>query len=193
MARRADHSRDEIKTLAIAAGSTLIQEHGYTNFSARKVAAVIGYTVGTLYNVFSDQHDFILHINGVTLEGMQQHLTTIDSTIYGAERIHALATQYLIYVSEHPALWQTIFAHVMPPERMLPDWYTQKINSLFSSLEQALIVLTPEPHAHARIIWSALHGMSLLLLTHKITTVGVQDVQALAARFIQTYLKGLSI
>ena len=97
MARRADHSRDEIKTLAIAAGSTLIQEHGYTNFSARKVAAVIGYTVGTLYNVFSDQHDFILHINGVTLEGMQQHLTTIDSTIYGAERIHALATQYLIF------------------------------------------------------------------------------------------------
>ena len=54
MGRRNEHSRDEIKEMAIEAGKKIIVEEGFSNLGARKIARAIGYTVGTLYNVFDN-------------------------------------------------------------------------------------------------------------------------------------------
>ena len=51
MARRNDHTRDELKEMAISAGQSIIIHEGFNKFSARKVARNIGYTVGTIYNI----------------------------------------------------------------------------------------------------------------------------------------------
>ena len=42
MARRSEHSKEELKILAIDAAIELIEENGFSNFSARAVAAKIG-------------------------------------------------------------------------------------------------------------------------------------------------------
>ena len=52
MARRNDNSRDELKEMSIAAGQEIILAEGFASFSARKVAKNIGYTIGTIYNIF---------------------------------------------------------------------------------------------------------------------------------------------
>ena len=54
MARRSDHSREELREMAITAAEQIVVEQGYEGLSARKVAAAIGYTVGTLYLVFRE-------------------------------------------------------------------------------------------------------------------------------------------
>ncbi|MES2985279.1 MAG: hypothetical protein V4735_08845 [Pseudomonadota bacterium] len=48
MARRYDHSKEALQEMAISAGQSIIQSQGFGKFSARKVAAEIGYTVGTV-------------------------------------------------------------------------------------------------------------------------------------------------
>ena len=48
MARRNDHSKEELQSMAIDATRSLISQAGYEGVSARKVANSIGYTVGTL-------------------------------------------------------------------------------------------------------------------------------------------------
>ncbi len=74
MGRRNEHSRKQIKEMAIEAGKKIIVEEGFSNLGARKVARAIGYTVGTLYNVFDNYLDIVLNINAETLDDIKNHL-----------------------------------------------------------------------------------------------------------------------
>ena len=68
MGRRSDHSRDELRGMIIAQGHRQIAEVGFAKFSAREVAKAIGYSIGTLYNVFGSYDQLMLAINGRTLD-----------------------------------------------------------------------------------------------------------------------------
>ena len=54
MARRTDHSREELEALIVKVSRNIISEQGLSQLSTRKIAAEIGYSPGTIYNVFSD-------------------------------------------------------------------------------------------------------------------------------------------
>ncbi|MGZ8359025.1 MAG: helix-turn-helix domain-containing protein [Allosphingosinicella sp.] len=68
MGRRSDHSRKELEALIAAEGHRLLAETGFARFSAREVAKRIGYSIGTLYNVFGNLDRLLLALNGRTLE-----------------------------------------------------------------------------------------------------------------------------
>ena len=68
MARRNQHSREELQALAIDAVRELVAEHGLAKLSVRKVAEKIRYTPGMLYHVFANLDDLILHANAATLD-----------------------------------------------------------------------------------------------------------------------------
>ena len=76
MGRRSEHSRDQIAGMALEAASRLVQAHGLSGLSARRIAAEIGYTPGTLYLVFRNLDELILHLNGTTLDALFQRLET---------------------------------------------------------------------------------------------------------------------
>ena len=48
MARRADHTKEELTELVLRAGEAPIENEGFSAFGARRVAGGIGYTVGTI-------------------------------------------------------------------------------------------------------------------------------------------------
>ena len=75
MARRSDHSREELREMTLTAAENIVVEQGYEGLSARKVATAIGYTVGTLYLVFENLDDLILHINARTLDRLHARMT----------------------------------------------------------------------------------------------------------------------
>ena len=70
MGRRSDHSRDEIREMAIAAAAEIVEKEGFQSLTARKVAGRIGYTVGTLYHVFRNFDDLVMHLNAQTIDEM---------------------------------------------------------------------------------------------------------------------------
>ena len=74
MARRSDHSREEIKEMALNAAMEVLEQEGPKGLSARKVASAIGYTVGTLYLVFKNQQEMVLQLNARTLDDMDEWL-----------------------------------------------------------------------------------------------------------------------
>jgi AcrR family transcriptional regulator len=63
MGRRSDHTRPELEELIVDVGSALMTELGFARFSAREVAKRIGYSVGTVYNVFGSADALLLAIN----------------------------------------------------------------------------------------------------------------------------------
>lgn len=202
MARRSDHTREEIKAMAIVAGRDLIRENGLAGFSARKVATAIGYTVGTLYNVFENHDDIVLHINAVTLKDL---LAFMEKRLAGdgasgamdddLSVLKALASCYIDYARENYNCWSALFEHNLPPDVELPAWYGERIDALFVFIEGRLRKViggdSAEARQTARVLWASIHGICALTLTHKLRLVGVETVEDLTESLIENYVAGL--
>ena len=54
--------------MIVAEGHRLMAENGFAGFSAREVARRVGYSVGTIYNVFESLDHLLIAINSRTFE-----------------------------------------------------------------------------------------------------------------------------
>ena len=198
MARRSDHSREQIREMALQAAEQLINDNGYKGLSARKVATEIGYTVGTLYLIFKNQDEFILHINSRTLDELYQAMekSMAAHKQSGARDVLALCCAYYDFAAQHSNRWLLIFEHALPDHNDLPDWYTSQIRRGFEMLENLLqentgLVEQGEIHKAARVLWGSVHGISMLAVTEKFDALGVDSVYELLESLVTNYMKGL--
>ena len=193
MARRSDHSREELKELAISAGQAIIREEGFSNFSARKVARNIGYTIGTIYNIFESHDDFILHINRVTLDDIGQFIASKTNKT-GIDGIKQMADAYIEFARTDYNRWSALFEHIMPKDTPLPDWYDAEIKKIFFAVEgifSTVIKDKEKSQMAARTIWAGIHGICQLGLTGKLDIVGAKSVHELTDSLIDNYLKSI--
>jgi AcrR family transcriptional regulator len=194
MGRRSDHSREELYAMALAAAREIAEAEGLRGLTVRRIAGRIGYAPGTLYNLFENLDDLILHLNGETLDALYQSLadTPLDDDPEAAT--HRLAAGYICFTRAHRNLWNILFEHHLPEGEELPDWHHEKIRRLLELVEWALAPLFPpgqdaEKHHSARVLWSSVHGICSLENTDKL--VKTESVESLAGSLISNYLMGL--
>lgn len=196
MARRSDHSRDEIRSMALDAAIRIVETEGHTGLSARKVAQAIGYTVGTLYLVFDNLDDLILQLNGRTIDELLQRLNTALSHCNGPEEcLHALAAGYIDFAADHTHRWRLMFEHRLPDGETAPLWFTDKVDQLFAILGNTLKPLAPKAaiEQSVQVLWGGVHGICVLQLGDKLGLSGSQSEAHELARFlIDTHLLGIA-
>jgi AcrR family transcriptional regulator len=194
MGRRSDHSRDEIREMAIKAATKIITQKGLARLTARGIATDIGYTVGTLYLAFENLDDLILHINAKTLEEIYTRISRASQDLADPEqRLSAMSKAYIDFSYQQPRRWSAIFEHSMV-DIPIPDWYQNRVDSLLLLVEKEFQVLAPRKSGHeikiaARTLWAGIHGISMAGLTST-TAVKSSDVWQLAQSLITNYLKG---
>ena len=199
MARRSDHSRAELRIMALEAAREVAEAEGWRGLTARKVANRIGYSVGTLYNVFEDLDDLIIAVNGETLDALFQHLQEARDAGTAAdpeESLMVLAKAYVAYIDRHPNLWDILFEHRLPPGRSLPSWYGEKLAGLLGLLESAISPLFDPAQDRdiarsARVLWCAMHGICSLARSGKLGVVGPDSLDSMARELIASYTTGL--
>ena len=196
MGRRSDHTREEIRELALQAASKLVREQGFQGLSARKVARAIGYTVGSLYLVFKNLDDLILQLNARNLEAMYQVVADAGASIVDPKkRLLAFGNAYLQFAVAHSHAWRMIFEHRVSDDEAVPEWYEQRITRLFQLVEEPIreIMLTNDTAVTqaAKALWSGVHGVCILYMTGKLDVVRVGSVHSLLEHLIRTYLVGL--
>jgi AcrR family transcriptional regulator len=198
MARRSDHSREEIRRMALEAAEGIVAEHGLEGLSARKVATAIGYTVGTLYLVFENIDDLILQVNARTLDRLYARMAETRARSSDArDWLLQLGQVYIQFADGDPHRWSMIFEHRLAEGRELPDWYQQKIGRMFALVEEALAPLAgqrprEEVSQAARVIWGGVHGVCILALGDRLGIAGVDSVQDLTRSLISNYLAGFT-
>jgi len=195
MARRSDHSRNEIKQMALQAAENIVAEKGSSALTARRLASEIGYTVGSLYLVFENLDDVTLQVNARTLNQLSSKLDSVVSRHADTKRcILELGLAYMQFASEHPHLWNMVFEHQQPDDKDIPDWYQERINSLFQRIEEQFTNLTPaaasENALAARALWSGVHGNCVIALTGKLDIVGIEDIEKTCDVLIENFLTG---
>lgn len=120
MGRRSDHSRAELEELILGAGSALMAEVGLARFSAREVAKRVGYSIGTIHNVFGSYDRLVTAINTRSFVLWADHLQRRLAE-GGSDRIKALVEGYFEFARDNPRLWTAIYDHHMGPDFVLPE------------------------------------------------------------------------
>lgn len=192
MARRNDHSREELQQLALTATTAIIAEEGLAGVRLRKVAQAIGYSVGSLYSVFANGDDLILQVNSLTLKRLEAYLRAISLQNSPLESIQALTQAYWQFAQQNRLLWLAIFEH-RPTFCTVPAWHQQQISQLFAILEAPLMQLIPPDQvaAAARVLWSSVQGVCFLAMTDKLTVIQAPTTEYLLTYLVQTFLAGL--
>lgn len=206
MGRRNDHSREEIQALALQAATQIIETQGLQGLSARKVAAAIGYTVGSLYLVFENLDDLILQINANTLDQLFQDVVHADSVSHATPEaaILAMCHAYLQFSLTHQHRWRTIFEHNLLPTKQkikikIPAWYQKKLLHMFIPLENRLALLLPDLMTEqcsqvAFTLWSSVHGICILAVGGKFSVISAgTPIQHFVNLLVENYLAGLKV
>ncbi len=197
MGRRSVHTSQELRELIIDASTELIQAHGLAGLSAREIARRIGYSPGTLYNVFENLDDLILTIEGRLLDRLTEALSDVPDGQNAKQGVHRLAQAYLDFTHRNPNLWNLLFEHHLPSGRDVPAWYQAKLEGLLLRVERALAPAMPGADAHAvgraaRVLWAGVHGITSLSTTDKLSVVSAESARLVVDDLVATYLAGLS-
>lgn len=194
MGRRSDHSREELYEMALEAARKIAEEEGLRGLAARRIAREIGYTVGTLYNLFENLDDLIVHLNGTTLDTLYEAVAAQRLDDEPEAALRTLARAYIRFTSDHPNLWSMLFETSAPHGEQLPDWYHEKVRRLLGLAEQALASLFPagqeeQRHHSTRVLWSGLHGICSLARAGALPKS--ESETAMADSLITNYVTGL--
>ncbi len=196
MARRTGLTRAELHSKALTIGNDLIAEHGLINFSMRQVAKHTGYTVGTLYNIFENQDDFLLQVNGGTLTKLQAIIELrLTANLHSINILHSIASSYFSFANENYNLWRVLFEYNLTQNKPLPQWYLDKIDLLVKITENAFCELRLSKiqiQRSSRALWAGVHGICALSLAGKLSATGSSTAEELIHDLIDTYFTGLT-
>lgn len=195
MGRRSDHSRDEIREMSVDAAEKIVEKEGYQALTARKVAGKIGYTVGTLYHVFRNFDDLVMHLNARTIDEMASLIQRQTRKKRNPEsRIRVMAEYYVQFATEHPERWRLVFEQEPPRGIPEPALMIERRDVMFEMVAENLRELAPnrlenEVSHTATALWSGIHGICILALTRKLYLGGAFSMVKLIDALIDPVIK----
>ena len=169
MARRNDHTHNEIRQMALENVKVFLGEHSHHELSLRKLAKSIGYVPSTLVNIFGSYNLLLLRAIAHTLdEIMLQVNQGLENSATPEEALKAIAYCYYEFAQQQPNRWRLVFQHNMNGEE-LPDWQENRISQMMGVLEEIIKTINPakdktEIEQSSRVIWASVHGITLLSL-----------------------------
>jgi AcrR family transcriptional regulator len=195
MARRSQHSQEQIKDMVFKAAESIVRENGFSALKVREIAMEIGYTVGSVYMVFENMADLIMQIKGRTLDDISGQLAQVSNQLPPEQQLVELAKAYSGFAQQNFNRWSMIFEHHLAVNEAIPDWYQQKVDAIFQRIEDLFQQLapsaTPEQHqCAAQALWCGVHGVCILLLTDKAKMADIEEVDSRVVLLARSFIKG---
>lgn len=184
MGRRSDHTRAELEAMILSEGHRLMAEVGYARFSAREVAKRIGYSIGTIYNVFGNHNRLVMAINSLTFSLWAASVRAqLDAN--PPDRIAVLVGSYFAFAAGNPNLWMAIYDHRIPADEQLPERYRAQRGELTGIVEEEIRQVLPPERADraaplARSLVATVHGHCMFALTGTFALLGEKDSEGAA-------------
>lgn len=161
-------------------------EVGFARFSAREVAKRVGYSIGTLYNVFGSYDGLILAINGRTLELWRAHLEArlMDMEDKG-DRLTAAINAYFEFAIINRHAWAALYDFRLPDDVDPPAQYIAKVSAIMSLVEWEIAAALPaerrtDAPALTRSLLATVHGHCFFTLNGTFRMLGEDDPLAAA-------------
>lgn len=170
--------------MIVAEGHRLMAETGFAAFSAREVARRVGYSIGTIYNVFESLDHLLIAINGRTFERWTDYLRCrVEQG--GNDRIRSLVQAYFDFAREQPRLWTAIYDHRLPAGMAMPPHEMERRRALtqivFDEIARQLPSRSESDVEHlTRSLIATVHGHCTYELNGSFALMGEQEPVELA-------------
>ncbi|EAT12968.1 TetR/AcrR family transcriptional regulator [Bermanella marisrubri] len=193
MARRKDHSPEELSELVLKQVLEFLQSESADQLSLRKLAKMVGYSPGTLINLFGSYDKLILAANAKTLDIIADQIGEVMTKINDPEkRLQGFAHSYFDFAQQHPFQWQILFEHHIEDDE-IPQWQMSRIDRLFDVIENCLESIKPnsdsaDRHQVSRVIWAAVHGICTLATDDKLFAKDSINGQSMIDSLLTHYL-----
>ena len=176
----------------------IISSNGLAGVSAREIARRIGYSPGTLYNLFESLDDLLLHVEVRLLSALDSELSQIPINGAPEQQLRQLTHAYSGFCRQRPHLWNLIAQHTGPNGSPAPAWYLEKLEGVIQRVEAALAPLMPadqrDPVAVKRaatMLWAGVQGIISLSTTEKLSSLASWSLDEMVDKFVATYVAGL--
>ncbi len=195
-AEKKPNRRDLLREKVLNAAEAAIAAKGLSGLKARDIAAEAGCALGAIYTVFEDLDELILRVGARTMAQLEAALAGPGEAV-GEHELNRLASAYLRYARSNEPRWRALFDHRLPAGKKLPDWYAQDRDRLFGLLEAPLAKLMPQEdpalrRLRARMLFSAVHGVTVLGLEEKFAPTPQSTLEAQLADFVDIVSYGLT-
>lgn len=196
MGRRSVHTPEELRQLILDASQSIIGRNGISALSAREIARMIGYSPGTLYNIFDNLDDVLMTLQIMLMGRTVDYLNSIPMGPDPATNLQALADAYIDFALANRRMWNLFLAHSLPAQATLPTPYPEQVDGLVNIVTGALQPLTEgsskaRVDTLARVLWAGLHGIAAVAATEKGVYLTPATAKAYAKELTATFIKGL--
>ncbi len=159
---RRERERAQRHQLIITAARELAETEGWEAVTTRRLAERVEYSQPVLYSHFSGKDAIV---RAVAIDGFGELTARLRRARLAApgprQALHAVCRAYLDFATERPALYQAMF--VMPTDVKFAHAETPP--PLRAGFDEFVSCFRPDNarrELYAEVVWSALHGMTVL-------------------------------
>jgi len=194
VARRREHTRDEMVALVTRAAEKLGARDGLRGITMRGLAAAVGYAPNSIYHSVGDIDTVILRLNARTLDRITRALgERLKPNLGSEDTVYALAEGYMDFVAANHRLWSILVDYAPRREKPFPDWYQAAFARPLGLVGEALAPLFPDPADRRRsvaVLWASLHGIASLSFSGKLRVISDDAAPTLARLLVSRFLAG---
>jgi AcrR family transcriptional regulator len=172
IAERRERQRAERYELILAAARELAEAEGWDAVTTRRLAGLIDYSQPVLYSHFKGKADIMA---AVATRGFEELATSMETAnVTGApDVLRNVCAAYLDFARSRPVIYEAMF--VLPTKiKFASEETPTALRAAFAELVTALGPDRQTPEFLAEVLWSALHGMVVLVQTERIPAAGAE-------------------
>ncbi|MBI1386397.1 MAG: TetR family transcriptional regulator [Rhizobiales bacterium] len=195
MTRRTEHVTVDLAERIRRSAREIASESGIVGLSAREIARRVGYSAGTLYNVFRNIDEIILHVEADMLAELLQELDIERDSRSGSLDVRGFVGVYSSYVRRNELAWSLFVDHAVPAGEPLPEWYKAVLQDVLEHLTQALAreidVEQKSVRNSALLLWTALQGINSSNVAAKFSCLRQETLDEQTSELVETFVVGL--
>ena len=179
--------------MILASSREIVERDGMNGLSARAIAKKIGYSPGTLYNVFKNLDDLLLTIQVALVEEARDALRAVPAGASAQGHVRALARCYIDFAINNKRLWNLLLQHSIPSNKVRNDILAGNLTEISRIIRNAIAPLMTQRDegdidAAAKAIWYGLHGISAIAVNDKLALEPATAVAAHATILVDAMI-----
>jgi AcrR family transcriptional regulator len=200
--RRA-RQKAETRTAILDAARALFVKHGVADTTMRAIAARIGYTPTAIYHHFRDKEALLFELCVKDFTAFGAALHSIGQIADPLDRLRQMARAYVRFAVANPQQYRLLFMTDLPPaiagselESHYPGegaYHFLEATAAEAIAKQQLRPGFDSAQLVAQLVWSGMHGLAALWMTHADDdVVHLQPPEAVVDAMCDALMNGLT-
>ncbi len=197
MGRRSTHTPEELRQLILGAAREVIESDGLAALSAREIARRIGYSAGTLYNIFDNLDDVRLTLQTQMLQDLVVQISSVETDGDAKRHVSQILKTYVDFTFTNRQVWNMLFEYRTDTEGPVPQAMHDSLDRVIAIVGAALAPVLPKAQRctadqDARILWAGVHGITAIAANNRTAGISHETAARYVDRLTATYLRGLA-